>query len=63
MAIRVTEHEALIVGMLAGVWNEYLKLPVEHPMDREEFCRAIHACQDKILARPGRRDISAQAEV
>ncbi|MGI4841050.1 MAG: hypothetical protein ACRYF9_25965 [Janthinobacterium lividum] len=63
MQIVLTDREAFIAGLLAGVWNEYLKLPVEHPMERNEFCRAIHTCQDMVLARPGRRAINEQAEV
>ncbi|WP_300747487.1 hypothetical protein [Pseudomonas sp.] len=62
MPIVLTDREAFIAGLLAGVWNEYLKLPTEHPMERDEFCRAIHACQNMVLARPGRRVINAQAE-
>lgn len=52
----ITEAEMQIVQMLGDVWNEYLKLPVEHPTEQSEFCTAIHACQDKILARTGRRE-------
>lgn len=52
----ITEGELRIVQMLGDVWNEYLKLPLEHPNEQSEFCTAIHACQDKILARTGRRE-------
>ncbi|WP_448645377.1 hypothetical protein [Pseudomonas mediterranea] len=62
MPIVLTDREAFIVHLLAGVWDEYLKLPAEHPMDRAEFCHAIHAVQDMVLARPGRRAINAQKE-
>jgi len=58
---RVTDQEAVVVGMLAEAWNEFLKLPIEHPMEQREFCTAIHSCQDKILARGGRRVINTQA--
>lgn len=61
MNIEVTNREAFVVGLLAGVWNEYLKLPAEHPLERQEFCLAIHACQDKILARAGRRAVNAES--
>ena len=54
----LTEQEAKVVQMLADAWNEYMELPVEHPMDRQEFCTAINACQDKVLARAGRRAIN-----
>ncbi|PQZ83955.1 MULTISPECIES: hypothetical protein [Pseudomonas] len=58
---RVTDQEAVVVGLLAEAWNEFLKLPIEHPMEQREFCTAIHSCQDKILARGGRRVINTQA--
>ncbi|SEU02909.1 hypothetical protein [Pseudomonas graminis] len=62
MPIELTDREAFIAGLLGGVWNEYLKLPIEHPMERDEFCRAIHTCQNMVLARAGRRVINAKAE-
>lgn len=58
---RVTDQEAVVVGLLAEAWSEFLKLPIEHPVEQREFCTAIHSCQDKILARGGRRVINAQA--
>lgn len=62
MEVVMTEREQFIAGLLAGVWNEFLKLPVEHPMEQQEFCSAIHACQDKVLARAGRRAINSALE-
>jgi hypothetical protein len=59
MNTNLTEQEAKIAQMLGEVWNEYLSLPVEHPMDQQEFCRAIHTCQDMVLARCGRRALNA----
>jgi len=50
-----TEQEAFIARLLGEVWNAYLALPVEHPMEQAEFCAAIHRCQDIVLARSGRR--------
>ena len=51
----LTDQEAKVAQMLGDAWNEYLKLPVEHPREQQEFCTAIHICQDKILGRCGRR--------
>ncbi|MFS2159197.1 hypothetical protein ACCD10_17835 [Pseudomonas sp. Pseusp122] len=59
MQIKVTDQEARLVGLLAQVWNEFLQLPVEHGSDQLEFCAAVHACQDKVLARAGRRAINS----
>lgn len=55
----LTEAEREIVDMLANAYNAFCDLPVEHPMDQDEFCRAIHVLQDKVLARPGRREMNA----
>ncbi|ARA83755.1 hypothetical protein PLA107_005695 [Pseudomonas amygdali pv. lachrymans str. M301315] len=56
-----TEQEAAIARLLGEAWNAYLTLPVEHPMDQQEFCTAIHRCQDMVLARSGRRSLNADA--
>ena len=55
----LTDQEATVVQMLAAAWNEYLKLPIEHSMDRQEFCTAVHRCQDMVLARSGRRELNS----
>jgi hypothetical protein len=54
----VTDAERRVVMLLAEAWNAFLELPVEHPSNTDEFCRAIHAAQDKVLARVGRRDLN-----
>ncbi len=54
MTVEITQREARVVDLLAQAWNEYLLLPVEHPMAQAEFCTAIHRCQDMVLARSGR---------
>ena len=51
----LTEQEAKIVQMFGDAWNEYLRLPVEHPNDQAEMCAAVHVCQRAVLARSGRR--------
>lgn len=55
----MTDAERAIVLALGRVWDDYLLLPVEHPNDREEFLRAIHAAQEKVLARPARRQLNS----
>lgn len=57
MKAEVTEQEYQIARMLGDVWNLFLKLPKEHPMQNQEFCMAIHRCQDMVLARAGIRAI------
>lgn len=58
MSTELTDQEAKVANMLADAWNEYLKLPIEHPMEQGEFCMAIHRVQDMVLARCGRRALN-----
>ena len=62
-AAELTDQEAKVAQMLGEAWNEYLKLPVEHPMGQEEFCSAIHACQNIVLARCGVRALKSAQSV
>lgn len=41
----LSADEQRVAQMLGDAWNQYLLLPIEHPCERDEFCRAIHACQ------------------
>ncbi len=54
----LTEQERLVVTKLAEVWNEYVKLPREHPDDDDEFRESMHRAQLLVLARPGRREFN-----
>lgn len=51
----LTEDERAVVDALAAAWNRYVALPIEHQDDQDEFRRAIHAANAKVLMRPGRR--------
>ena len=62
-AAELTDQEAKVARMLGDAWNEYLKLPVEHPMGQSEFCSAIHACQNIVLARCGVRALKSTQSV
>lgn len=63
MKADLNEREAKVAQMLGDAWNEYLKLPKEHPMEQAEFCVAIHRCQDIVLARCGRRALHSSRPV
>ncbi len=54
----VTRAEQAVALLLAAVWNAYLLLPIEHNDDQAEFRALIHAAQDKVLSRAGRRQIN-----
>ncbi len=62
-AAELTDQEARVAQMLGEAWNEYLKLPIEHPMEQKEFCSAIHACQNMVLARCGARALKSAQPV
>lgn len=57
----LTANERAVVEHLVAAWNAFLKLPQEHGDDTLEFRLAIHSAQEKILARPGRRQINGAA--
>lgn len=54
----VTAQESATVMALAEAWNAFLRLPIEHQDDQTEFRQLIHAAQDKVLARAGRRQMN-----
>ena len=60
-AAELTDQEAKVAQMLGDAWTEYLALPIEHPMEQQEFCTAIHVCQDKVLGRCGHRAFQSAA--
>ncbi len=61
-ACLLTSEEQKIAHLLGDAWNLYLTLPVEHPMGRDEFCRAIHHCQNMVLARPAIRTLARKGQ-
>ena len=48
-----TEREVL--RLLGDAWDEYLKLPVDHPSHQADFVAAIHSAQRLIAIRVARR--------
>lgn len=52
----MTAQELKIFTMLSDMWNDFRKLPEEHPNDAHEVLFHIHAIQDKILARAAFRE-------
>jgi hypothetical protein len=53
----LTDEEGDVVNALAQAWNRFVELPVEHPDDLSEFRSGIHRLQEKVLARPARRQL------
>lgn len=59
-ALTIGEQE--VMTALASAWNRFLKLPVLHESDNEEFMRAVHAAENIILARPALRFVDKKNE-
>lgn len=51
----MTDKEIELIEMLADFWNEYVKLPQQHPCDQQEMCQAIHIAQHLLMIRETRR--------
>lgn len=49
------ENKAIVSTV--QLWNDLCQLTVEHEDDINDFRFHIHAIQDKILARPARREL------
>lgn len=56
----LTTQEREVVDRLVDAWNAFVALPVEHADDSDEFRRAIHAANAKVLMRPGRREYNGR---
>lgn len=57
-SVQLTPLERSLACQLGEIWNLFLQLPNEHADDQAEFRHLIHAAQEKVLSRPGRRDIN-----
>lgn len=56
----MTDHEKDVVSYLVRAWNCFATLPEEHPDDIPEFRAMIHRLQEKVLARPARREMQRE---
>lgn len=52
----LTEQEGRAMDALITAWNEFKKLPVQHPSDIGDFCNGIHQCQQILGMRVLQRD-------
>lgn len=50
---KLTKEEEEILRLTEEVWNRFLELPINHPMEMNEM--AIHNIQRMIISRPGFR--------
>lgn len=52
---KLTQEEEAILRLTEKVWNRFLELPINHPMERDEMAIKIHDIQRMIISRPGFR--------
>lgn len=52
---KLTKEEEEIIRLTEEVWNRFLALPINHPMERYEMAIKIHDIQRMIISRPGFR--------
>ena len=52
---RFTQEEEAILLLTEELWNRFLELPINHPMEKDEMAIKIHDIQRMIISRPGFR--------
>lgn len=55
LEVGMTDQEVRAMSLTVDCANAILELPVLHPMEKEEFCHAMHIIQDQLMARPSMR--------
>lgn len=51
----LTQEEEAILRLTEEIWNRFLELPINHPMEKDEMAIKIHDIQRMIISRPGFR--------
>lgn len=51
----MTPAEREVLGFLSEAYNKFVRLPSQHPMEADEFCRAIHVAQGILACRVARK--------
>lgn len=52
---KLTKEEKEILMLTEEIWNRFLALPINYPMEANEIARKIHDIQRMIISRPGFR--------
>lgn len=52
---KFTQEEEAILRLTEEIWNRFLELPINHPMEKDEIAIKIHDIQRMIISRPGFR--------
>lgn len=54
---KLTQEEEEILMLTEEIWNRFLALPINHPMEANEMAMKIHDIQRMIISRPGFRNV------
>lgn len=52
---KLTKEEEAILMLTEEIWNRFLALPINYPMEADEMAIKIHDIQRMIISRPGFR--------
>lgn len=52
---KFTQEEEAILRLTEEIWNRFLELPINHPMEKDEMAIKIQDIQRMIISRPGFR--------
>ena len=52
---KLTQEEEEILMLTEEIWNRFLALPINHPMERNEMAVKIRDIPRMIISRPGFR--------
>lgn len=52
---KLTQKEEAILMLTEEIWNRFLALPINYPMEKDEMAIKIHDIQRMIISRPGFR--------
>lgn len=52
---KLTQEEKEILMLTEEIWNRFLALPINHPMEAKEIAMKIYDIQRMIISRPGFR--------
>lgn len=52
---KLTQEEEAILRLTEEIWNRFLELPINHPMEMDEMAIKIQDIQRMIISRPGFR--------
>ncbi len=58
----ITPEEKHLLEQLAVVWEEFCRLPLQNPLDAQEFITAIRSLQNMVAARSAYRRLQLEKQ-